>query len=93
MTINANDWFDTESLTGNEIEPVLSPEVLAAKETKLARAVTELLHCPTLVAIQEVENAALLENLAAMLEPACGFLYDRSATSRASMCAASTTAC
>lgn len=75
VTINTNDWFDSESLTGNPDEPVLPPEVLTVKETKLARALTELLHCPTLVAIQEVEHAALLDNLAAMMAPACGFTY------------------
>jgi predicted extracellular nuclease len=74
-TINANDWFDSEALSDNPDEPLLLPEALAAKETKLARAVSTLLRCPTLIAVQEVEHAALLEGLAAALAPACGFIY------------------
>jgi predicted extracellular nuclease len=74
-TINANDWFDSEALSGNPDEPLLPPEVLAAKERKLAHAISTLLRCPTLVAVQEVEHAALLEGLAAALAPSCGFTY------------------
>lgn len=76
VTINVHDWFDTEAQSDNPDEPVLSPETLAVKEAKLAEAIGELLGCPTLVAIQEVENRALLEGLAAALDPACGFTYD-----------------
>jgi endonuclease/exonuclease/phosphatase family metal-dependent hydrolase len=49
--------------------------LLAAKESKMAHAVSAMLHCPTLVAIQEVEHVDLLEAMADRLEPACGFRY------------------
>ncbi|MEZ4517762.1 MAG: hypothetical protein R3C44_13370 [Chloroflexota bacterium] len=76
VTINTHDWFDSETTPGYPSEQILLPEELALKETKLANAVGNLLNCPTLVAIQEVEHASLLENLATALQPVCGFTYD-----------------
>lgn len=75
VTINVHDWFDSESLNDNPDEPVFSPEYLAIKEGKLGQAISQWLHCPTLVAIQEVEHEALLLRLAEQLAPDCGFTY------------------
>lgn len=75
-TFNVHDYFDTVDDTGTDAEPKPSAEEVDLKERKLARTITEALGCPTLLAIQEVENAVLLDSLARRLEQTCGYLYD-----------------
>jgi endonuclease/exonuclease/phosphatase family metal-dependent hydrolase len=48
---------------------------LRLKQQKLAAALTQTLGCPTLVAIQEVEKEVLLQELAQLAAPGCGFTY------------------
>lgn len=76
VSFNVENFFDEIDNTGNSAEPKLSPAEQAAKRTKIAYAIGELLHCPTLVATQEVENDALLIDLAADLTDLCGFTYE-----------------
>lgn len=75
-SFNVHDHFDAIDDTGSDAEPKPPEEEVQVKELKLARTITEALGCPTLLAIQEVENAALLGSLARRLQPFCGFLYD-----------------
>jgi predicted extracellular nuclease len=74
-SINLENYFDTARDTDELGEPVLSEDTLAVRQLKLAHVVAEVLHCPTLLAIQEVENEALLGELAATLAEPCGFAY------------------
>lgn len=75
-TFNVHDHFDAKNDTGGDAEPIPAQEEVELKERKLAQTIAGALHCPTLLAIQEVENAVLLGSLARRLEPSCGFLYD-----------------
>lgn len=74
-TFNVENFFDEIDDTGLSAEPKLSPDEQATKRAKISHAIAELLHCPTLVAIQEVEKEALLVDLAADLTDPCGFTY------------------
>ena len=75
-SINAEDYFDTTRDTDAEGEPVLAPEDLLSRQLKLTYAISRLLNCPTLVAFQEIEHAALLADLSAALAEPCGFSYE-----------------
>jgi len=74
-TFNLENYFDTVDDTGTPAEPKPSPEELAVKQTKLAYTIGQILGCPTLLAVQEVENGALLADLADLAAPMCGFTY------------------
>ncbi|MCB8942433.1 MAG: lamin tail domain-containing protein [Ardenticatenaceae bacterium] len=74
-TFNVENYFDTIDDTGDEAEPKPTADQLATKQAKLAQTVSTILGCPTLIGIQEVENAALLHDLAELIAPACGFTY------------------
>lgn len=72
---NLKDYFDTVRDTEEAGEPVLTPNELGDRQTKLAYIVAHVLGCPTLLALQEVEHEALLIDLAGELREACGFAY------------------
>lgn len=74
-TLNTEDYFDTTRDTDEPGEPVLTAGELAARRAKLTYVIAHVLRCPTLVALQEVEHAALLDELAAELAGPCGFGY------------------
>ncbi|MCB9446662.1 MAG: hypothetical protein H6669_20715, partial [Ardenticatenaceae bacterium] len=74
-TFNVENHFDSIDDTGSVDEPKPSPEEIAVKQAKLVAAISQTLGCPTLLAIQEVETAVLLEGLAEAAAPACGFTY------------------
>jgi predicted extracellular nuclease len=74
-TFNVENHFDNIDDTGDDAEPKPSPDEIAAKQAKLAYAISHTLGCPTLVAIEEVENEALLLALAEAAAPECGFTY------------------
>jgi uncharacterized protein len=74
-SFNFENHFDSIDDTGSEDEPKPSAEAIAVKQQKLAYAITETLGCPTLIGVQEVEKALLLEELATAVAPACGFTY------------------
>jgi endonuclease/exonuclease/phosphatase family metal-dependent hydrolase len=76
VTLNAHDYFDTDRDTDEIGEPVLSVEEFAARQAKLAHVMTRVLACPTVIALQEIESAALLEELAAAVAELCGFSYE-----------------
>lgn len=75
-SINTEDYFDTVRDTDVDGEPVPGPAELATHQMKLAHVIARLLHCPTLVALQEVEHEALLVDLSAALDESCGFRYE-----------------
>ncbi|MBK8987313.1 MAG: lamin tail domain-containing protein [Chloroflexi bacterium] len=75
-TINLENHFDALDDTGDDAEPKPSPAEIGIKQAKLASAIGQTLGCPTLVGIQEVEKASLLDGLAQELAATCGFLYD-----------------
>ena len=68
------NYFDTVDDTGNNAEPKPTVEELNAKQSKLAFAITHTLGCPTIIAVQEVEKASLLQTLADLVADDCGFV-------------------
>ncbi len=74
-TFNVENHFDNVDDTGNDAEPKPSLDEIAVKQTKLAYAIAHTLGCPALIGIQEVENEALLLDLAAETAVDCGFTY------------------
>lgn len=75
-SFNFYDHFDARADTGNDAEPVPTPRDVAVKRTKLARVIGGILGCPSVLGMQEVENAALLKELADALAPSCNFTYE-----------------
>jgi hypothetical protein len=74
-TFNTLDYFDTVRDTANDGEPVPTEAELGVKKAKLTHAIATQLGCPTLLGLQEVEKASLLEELAQLLAQPCGFRY------------------
>jgi uncharacterized protein len=74
-SFNVDNYFDTVDDTGDAGEPKPTAAELAAKQAKLIAAIGTTLRCPTFVGLQEVENEALLINLAQGLATSCGFTY------------------
>lgn len=74
-TFNVLDFFDTVADTGLAAEPLPTEAELGVKKAKLAHTIGTRLGCPTLIGIQEVEKASLLQELAALLVEPCGFTY------------------
>ncbi len=75
-TFNLNDHFDGDKDKPDSAEPVIVPSEIELKQSKLAIAIGQTLGCPTIVAIQEIENEHLLRSLAAETAQYCGFAYD-----------------
>ena len=75
-TFNMENYFDSVDDTGNNAEPKPTAEELNTKQSKIAYAITHTLGCPTIIAVQEVENASLLQSLAALVATDCGFVYE-----------------
>lgn len=74
-TINLENHFDGQRDTVNAAEPLINTAELDRKQKKLAVLIGNTLNCPTLVAVQEVENEALLNDLAAEISVYCDFTY------------------
>ncbi len=74
-SFNLENYFDTVDDTGDDAEPKPTAVELEVKQVKLASALVQVLGCPTVAGVQEVENAGLLEVLAARVRPECGFVY------------------
>ncbi len=74
-SLNLHDYFDTVDDTGSAAEPKLTAGELAIKQAKLIEGISRVLGCPTIIGVQEVENQALLQTLAAGLVEPCGFTY------------------
>ncbi|MCB8959531.1 MAG: hypothetical protein H6651_04400 [Ardenticatenales bacterium] len=75
ISLNLHNYFDDLRDTDHEAEPLVPDEERQRREEKIAAVVGELLGCPTLIAVQELEKAELLAELARALAPACGFTY------------------
>lgn len=75
VTINTEDVFDAVRDTTEEGEPVPGEEEVDARRVKLVHTIAANLHCPALVALQEVEHEALVAALSADLSVLCGFVY------------------
>ncbi|MFZ1399364.1 MAG: lamin tail domain-containing protein [Candidatus Promineifilaceae bacterium] len=74
-SFNVENYFDLIDDTGDDAEPKPLELELRLKQQKLAAALTQTLGCPTLVAVQEVEKGTLLDELALLAAPGCGFTY------------------
>lgn len=74
-TFNTENYFDTIDHTGDEAEPKPTAAELATKQAKLVYTISHTLGCPTVLGVQEVENAPLLVALAEQLTAVCGFTY------------------
>lgn len=75
-SFNMENYFDMVDDTGSDAEPKPLALELSLKQQKLTAALTQTLGCPTLVAVQEVEKAVLLEQLAQLAAASCGFTYN-----------------
>ena len=65
-SFNAENFFDSQDDAGkNDQDSTLSPDALAVKLEKIAATIAAPLGLPTIVALQEVENLPLLQQLAA----------------------------
>lgn len=76
VSFNVENLFDSIDDTGDDSEPKLTPEEINLKYTKISHGLSNIMHCPTLVGIQEVEKESLLLNLAAFMADQCGFTYE-----------------
>lgn len=76
VSFNVENLFDGVDDTGNDAEPKLSERELGVKLAKLAYALGVTANCPTVVAVQEVEKASLLENLANGVAQYCEMDYE-----------------
>ena len=76
VTFNFQNHFDDIDDTGTAAEPKFTQAEIQNKEAKLAYAIGQLLNCPTIIGVQEVEKESLLLSLASQLEPVCGFEYE-----------------
>ena len=76
VSFNVENYFDHIDDTGLDSEPKPTLAEIEVKQTKLAFALTDILGCPTVVGIQEVEKGILLEQLAEITAVSCGFTYD-----------------
>jgi len=74
VSFNLDDYFDNASQVQESGGGVYGDE-LSARSEKVIYAIEQLLRCPTVIGIQEVENEELLVDLASALEARCGFLY------------------
>ena len=74
-TFNVENYFDVFDDTGDDAEPKPMADEIAIKQQKMAYAIGEVLGCPTLLALQEVEKAGLLTELADVTAEYCGFTY------------------
>ncbi len=74
-SFNLNDYFDEPSLATESDAATETSAGLTIRREKITYVVGQLLQCPTIVGIQEVENQRLLLDLAATLEKPCGFFY------------------
>ncbi len=76
ISYNVENFFDGIDDTGDDgAEPKLSDEEIATKRDKIAYAIGVTASCPTVIAIQEVEKASLLELLAEKLLDYCDAPY------------------
>ncbi|MCP4428882.1 MAG: hypothetical protein GY803_30735 [Chloroflexi bacterium] len=75
-SLNVENHFDSIDDTGDDAEPKPTTVEIAVKQRKLAYAIGHTLGCPALIGIQEVENEALLLDLATETAVICGFTYD-----------------
>jgi predicted extracellular nuclease len=74
-SLNLHDYFDTVDDTGDEAEPKPTAAELTVKQAKLIHGISLVIGCPTILGLQEVEKAALLQTLAEGLVQPCGFTY------------------
>lgn len=74
-SFNFDNYFDAVDDTGDDAEPKSSAADMAIRQQKLVVLIPQVLGCPTLLGTQEVEHAALLDDLAEALVMPCGFRY------------------
>ncbi len=74
-SFNMENYFDAIDDTGDGAEPKPAPDEIAHKQAKISFAIAETLGCPTILAVQEVENEALLLELAEQTAVFCNFTY------------------
>ena len=76
VSFNVENLFDGVDDTGADSEPKLSPEALQTKISKISYTLVRLLHCPTVVGLQEIEKALLSQRIADDISAECGFEYE-----------------
>ncbi|MGB3715115.1 MAG: endonuclease/exonuclease/phosphatase family protein [Candidatus Promineifilaceae bacterium] len=74
-SFNLNDYFYDSSQATESNEATEYSADLNLRREKISYIIGQLLRCPTIIGIQEIENKRLLLDLAEMLEKPCGFLY------------------
>ncbi len=74
-TYNLDNFFDEKRDSSNDAEPIINRAEQELKRKKITYVIAEILLCPTLVAVQEVENETLLGYLVEDLQDRCGISY------------------
>ncbi len=74
-SFNMENYFDAIDDTGDNAEPKPTLEEIAHKQAKISYTIGKTLGCPTVLAVQEVENEALLLELAEQTAVYCPFTY------------------
>ncbi len=74
-TFNVENYFDSFDDTRSSAEPKPGLDEIARKQVKIAYALGNVLGCPTLVGVQEIEKAGLLADLAEKAAEYCDFSY------------------
>jgi hypothetical protein len=74
-TFNLENHFDEIRDTTNSAEPLIDEFHQNIKRQKLAYVISNVLACPAVLAVQEVENGKLLQDLNDQLLVYCGFNY------------------
>ncbi len=75
-TFNLENYFDEIDDTGDIAEPKPLADEVAFKREKIAIVISDVLGCPTILGLQEVEKRSLLEDLVEGLFAPCGFSYE-----------------
>ncbi|MDX1415377.1 MAG: lamin tail domain-containing protein [Candidatus Promineifilaceae bacterium] len=75
-TYNLENYFDEVRQLEDGVEPIASAEELRIKRRKIAYTITESMNCPAILAVQEIENQELLQDLVEETHVRCGFEYE-----------------
>ncbi len=74
-SFNLNDYFGGDGQADIGSSASFRQDQISIKRDKYIHVIGQILSCPSILAVQEVENADLLHDLAGELDGVCGFTY------------------